>query len=202
VAYPARLLNDDETVTVDLHPHWSFLAVPALAVAVTIAAGIVTLLLTDQGTTVRTGAAWASMLLIALSVCWLLVRYARWATTHFVVTGQRVIYRGGVFVKHGIEIPLDRVHTVHFRQGILERLVGAGDLVIESGAESGLQRFTEIRQPDRVQREIHAQMAVQRARHGTAVDVADQLERLEVLRDRGTITADEFERQKRRLFER
>ncbi len=201
MAYPARLLNDDETVTVDLHPHWWFLAVPALTVVAAIAGGIVTLVLTDYGTMGRTVAAWASMAAIAVAVCWLLGRYCRWLTTHFVVTDRRLIYRGGVIVKHGIEIPLDRVHTVHFRQGLLERLVGAGDLVIESGAESGLQRFTEIRQPDRVQREIHAQMAAQRARRGGDVDIAGQLERLEMLRDRGTITDVEFEQQKRRLLE-
>ena len=89
---------------------------------------------------------------------WLVIRYSKWLTTHFVITNLRIIFRSGLVSKRGIEIPLDRVNTVHFHQGLMERIVGAGDLLIESGGESGQQRFTDIRQPDRVQRVIHAEM--------------------------------------------
>ena len=92
--------------------------------------------------------------------------------------------------------------TVYFHQGIFERMVGAGDLLIESGGESGQQRFTDIRQPDRVQRVLHAEMEARELRGRGAdgvVDIADQLEKLESMLMRGTLTDDEFERQKRRL---
>jgi uncharacterized membrane protein YdbT with pleckstrin-like domain len=203
MAYPSRLLNDNETVSVELHPHWWFLAGPVTAVVAAIAAGVVTLLATDPGSSSRTVAVWAVLLAIAVSSCWLVLRYARWTTTHFVITSRRVIFRTGLLTKSGIEIPLDRVNTVHFHQGLLERLVGAGDLLIESGGESGQQRFTDIRQPDRVQRVIHAEMEAreQRGRGPDGVlDVAGQLERLESMLLRGTLTSEEFERQKRRLL--
>ena len=54
----------------------------------------------------------------------LLVRYAQWFTTNFVITSDRVIFRMGVFAKHGIEIPLERVNNVIFHQSILERMLG------------------------------------------------------------------------------
>ncbi len=75
--------------------------------------------------------------------------------------------------------------------------------MIESGGESGQQRFTDIRQPDRVQRVLHAEMEARelRGRGADVVDIADQLEKLESMLMRGTLTADEFERQKRRLLE-
>ena len=47
---------------------------------------------------------------------------------------------------------------MHFNQGIIERMLGAGDLLIESGAEEGQQRFTDVRNPDQVQNLIHSQM--------------------------------------------
>ena len=98
---------------------------------------------------------------------WLLVRYLRWGTTNFVITSDRVIFRHGVIAKSGIEIPLERVNSVHFDQGIFERMLGAGDLLIESGAESGQQRFTDVRNPDRVQNLIHSQMELNEDRmHG------------------------------------
>jgi len=37
MAYPRRLLDDQESVTVDLHPHWWFLAAPVSALVVALA---------------------------------------------------------------------------------------------------------------------------------------------------------------------
>lgn len=204
MAYPRRLLNDDETVTVDLHPHWWFLAAPVTAILAAMAAGIATLAATDADSTARTIATWASIGALALAAGWLVVRYGRWLSTHFVVTDRRIIFRTGFLATHGVEIPLDRVNTVRYHQNLLERLVGAGDLLVESGGESGQQHFADVRQPDRLQRTIHAAMHERVTRHGidtSALDVAAQLERLERLRERGTLTDDEFARQKRRLLD-
>jgi uncharacterized membrane protein YdbT with pleckstrin-like domain len=200
MTYPSRLLNDNETVSVDLHPHWWFLAGPTLAIVAAIAGGIVTLVATETDTTLRTVAGWSTLVAIAVSALWLIGRYSRWLTTHFVITNRRVIFRTGLLTKRGIEIPLDRVNTVHFHQSVLERVVGAGDLLIESGGETGQQRFTDIRQPDRVQRVIHAEMDARETRATVAVDVAGQLEKLESMLLRGTLTPEEFDRQKRRLL--
>lgn len=203
MAYPSRLLNDNETVSVDLHPHWWFLAGPAVAIGASIIAGIVTLTVTEADSTLRTVAGWAAMIAIVASALWLVSRYGRWLTTHFVITNRRIIFRTGLLTKRGIEIPIDRVNTVHFHQGVWERVVGVGDLLIESGGETGQQRFTDIRQPDRVQRVIHAEMEARerRVHRGDApIDVADQLEKLESMLIRGTLTPEEFDRQKQRLL--
>ena len=203
MAFPSRLLNDNETVSVDLHPHWWFLAAPAIAIVAAIVAGVVTLVATEGDSTWRTVAGWATIVAIVASACWLLGRYGRWLTTHFVITNRRVIFRTGLLTKRGIEIPIDRVNTVYFHQSIWERVLGVGDLLIESGGETGQQRFTDIRQPDRVQRVLHAEMEARELRGrgpDSVVDVAGQLEKLESMLVRGTLTADEFERQKRRLL--
>ena len=63
---------------------------------------------------------------LAVAVVYLLSRYAKWTTTNFVVTNERLIHREGVVAKKGIEIPLDRVQTITFNQSVLERLIGAG----------------------------------------------------------------------------
>ncbi|HSP27619.1 MAG TPA: PH domain-containing protein [Ilumatobacteraceae bacterium] len=201
--YPSRLLNDNETVSVDLHPHWWFLAGPIVAIVGAITAGIATLVVAETDSTLHTVAGWATLVALAASAVWLISRYGRWLTTHFVIPNRRVIFRTGLLTKRGIEIPIDRVNTVHFHQSLWERMVGAGDLLIESGGESGQQRFTEIRQPDRIQRVIHAEMDARERRGRGAdgvVDVAGQLEKLESMLLRGTITPDEFDRQKRRLL--
>lgn len=201
--YPKKLLNDYETVALDLHPHWWYFAEPVLALVGSVVFGImVRVLLNGDDETFLT---WVSIVLIVASAVWLAVRYAKWANTNFVITSDRIIFRSGVVAKSGIEIPLERVNNVLFNQSLFERLLGAGDLLIESGGEAGQQRFTDVRRPERVQNLIHAQMEVNEARRfGTPVsgtDVASQLEKLEGLLERGTLTQAEFDEQKRRLLE-
>lgn len=199
--YPKKLLNDYETVALDLHPHWWFFAKAAVVLIAAIVLGILGVALLDGDA--QSVVSWVAIVLIVVSVLWLIVRYMKWATTNFVVTNDRVIFRAGVFAKSGIEIPLDRVNNVIFGQSAFERVIGAGDLIIESGGETGQQRFTDIRSPDRVQKLIHAQKGEKdRARSGGGpLDVASQLEKLEGLLERGTITPEEFDDQKRKLLD-
>lgn len=206
--FPKKSLNADESVALDLHPHWWYFAEPALALLGTIILSIIVLAKAEDGD----GWKVAKIIVIALLVVgavWLFLRYLKWVTTHFVITSQRVVFRTGVLAKSGIEIPLDRVNNVNFNQSIFERMLGAGDLLIESGGEDGQSRYTDIRHPDRVQKLIHSQMeglALRRASYGTnpvagvSIDVADQLERLEGMLSRGTLTPEEFEAQKRKLL--
>ncbi len=201
MAYPTKLLNDNEAVVADLHPHWMHFIRPALVFVAAVAVGIVAL---TQDGGVGTALGWLSIIAILVSAVWLIQGFISWVSTNFVVTNQRVIYRSGVFAKRGIEIPLDRVNTVHFHQGILERMFGAGDLLIESAGELGQQRFTDIRHPDQVQQTIHAQgeLREERRHSGTSggTDIAGQLEKLEGMLSRGTLTQEEFDAQKRKLL--
>lgn len=202
--YPKKLLNDYEELAVDLHPHWWFFAEAVFAFVVAVAVGILAM------TTDESWLKWIALMLIVASAVWLFVRYLQWATTNFVITSDRVIFRHGVVAKSGIEIPLERVNSVHFSQSVFERVIGAGDLLIESGAEGGQQRFTDVHNPDKIQNLIHSQMELNEGRMykgpdpsavaGGSGDLTSQLEKLEGLRDRGTLSDDEFEAQKQRLL--
>ena len=204
--YPKKLLNDYEELAVDLHPHWWYFAEAVLALVVSIVIDIV-VLGTDES-----WLKWVALALIVASAVWVLIRYLKWATTNFVITSDRVIFRHGVVAKSGIEIPLERVNSVHFNQSVFERMIGAGDLLIESGSEGGQQRFTDVHNPDKIQNLIHSQMELNEDRMykksgagqpqplAGSGDLTAQLERLEALRDRGTLTDDEFEAQKQRLL--
>lgn len=204
--YPRRLLNDGEEVALDIHPHWWFLSRPVASLVVT---GVLFLwmLVALGDATWENLLTWLVGILALVSLVWTGVRWLQWRTTHFVITSDRVIARRGVIAKSGIEIPLERVNNVSFKQSIFERLINAGDLLIESGGEDGQQRFTDILKPDEVQNLIHVQMEENQRRTFTLpsppterTDVASQLEKLEGLRDRGTLSPEEFEREKRRLL--
>jgi uncharacterized membrane protein YdbT with pleckstrin-like domain len=205
--FPKKNLNANETIALDMHPHWWYFAEPAWSLLGSIVLGIIVLWKTDSGTGARKGLGTVALILLVLTAIWLVIRYLKWLTTNFVITSNRLIFRHGVIGKSGIEIPLERVNNVNFNQTVFERMLGAGDLLIESGGEDGQQRFTDIRHPAQVQNLIHAQMEghyQRRAGYTTTAapggDVTEQLERLEGMLQRGTLTQEEFEIQKARLL--
>ena len=152
---------------------------------------------------------------------WLVLKYFQWTYTHFVVTSDRVIFRTGVISKRGVEIPLERINNINFHQGPFERIIGAGDLDIESAGRTGQSHFDDVRHPDAVQQEIYRQMEANSrktagyagaAARGPAPapapaaavpdSVPEQIEQLAALRDAGHITQAEFDAKKAELLGR
>lgn len=203
--FPQRLLHRNEEVALDVHPHWSDYLLPLVALVAGVFSGMATLRWTESGTTERTALTIAALAVLVGSMLWVVARYLRWANTHLVITTDRLVFRTGILAKRGVEVPLERVNAVHFRQGIVQRMVGAGELTIETGGDDGQLHFTAVRRPAAVQRTLHEQMdAAQRRRLASAGagqnDVAAQLERLEGMLERGTLSRDEFEAHKNRLL--
>jgi uncharacterized membrane protein YdbT with pleckstrin-like domain len=203
--FPKKNLNANETIALDMHPHWWYFADPAGSLLFSIVLGIVVLAKTDEGTNARKVLGVLALILLVGTAIWLVIRYLKWLTTNFVITSNRLIFRQGIIGKSGVEIPLERVNNVNFNQSMFERILGAGDLLIESGGEDGQQRFTDIRRPAQVQNLIHAQMEghyQRRAGYNSAPkgDVTEQLQRLEGMLQRGTLTQEEFDIQKSRLL--
>jgi len=210
VPYPKKLLNEGEEVALDLRPHWWFFSKH-------IATGIPLFVLLVLVLSV--GNKWLNALWAIVAVVWagwLGLKYLEWNFTHFVVTDDRVIYRTGVIAKRGVEIPMERINNINFHQGIWERIIGAGDLDIESAGRDGQSHFDDVWHPDGVQQELYRQMEVnakKRARWSNPAPafapsapapptVPEQLQQRADLRDRGVITAAEFETKKAQLLER
>ena len=217
--FPKELLSHNEKVALDLRPHWWFIAPAAAYLAVAAIVGIFVLINAGDNT------AWNGLKFITgvgvlIALGYFAIQYAKWSTTNFVVTDERVISRSGVVAKKGIEIPLDRINTVFFNQGFFERLIGAGDLGIESAGEGGRQNFSDVRKPALVQQEIYRQKealeAAQHSRLGSSIaasmqqaqaptpgfSIPDQIEQLDRLRKAGAITEDEFQLKKAELLRR
>jgi uncharacterized membrane protein YdbT with pleckstrin-like domain len=203
VAFPPKLLNAGEEIVLDLHPHWWFFAGPLLALTVTLAATVAVMVLDLPD--------WLFLGIVGLALLntlWLVARLARWWTTNFVVTTDRLIYRSGVLAKQGKEIPLERVNDISFNQSIFERMLGGGDLMIESGGERGQQLFSDIRRPARVQNEIYRQIEESRGRDADRMagrrelSIPEQIDKLDELRSRGVISQAEFDAKKSQLLDR
>lgn len=203
MGFPRRLLTEDEEVILDLRPHWKALIGPVFwTIVIGALAGLayVTMPEGDVQSPLRIA------LVIVAFVVWFRVAglpLVRWRFTFFVLTNERVISRTGVIAKHSKEIPVETINDVTFNQSVLERILNAGDLIIESAGESGQNRFTDIRRPEQVQLEIYraseARKTLGRPSGGTSA--ADELAKLADLRDRGVLTPEEFEARKQRVLE-
>jgi len=215
--YPRRLLNSGEELALDLRPHWWFFAKHIVS-GIGLLVLIVLIVAWHPHGFIATFVEGIWGVLALVWAAWLVLKYLNWNFTHFVVTSNRVISRTGVLAKKGEEIPLERISNINFRQGIWERVIGAGDLDIESAGRDGSSHFEDIWHPDAVQQEIYRQMEANARKQASwhvapqasaapptapsAGDIPAQLHQLAELRDKGVITPEEFEAKKAQLLER
>lgn len=207
--YPKRLLNPGEQVVFDLHPHWWYFVGLALSGVLILAATLVAPTFLPSTGQIRGIVGYGLLALGALWLVWFLIRFLAWRTTHFVLTSDRLIFRSGILGRQGREIPLERVNDLSFHQSIFERLVGTGDLMIESAGQRGQDTFSRIPHPDRAQNMIYTAMEANRHRvagpagpDGTSTSIPAQIAALAALRDQGTISDAEFQDKKADLLSR
>jgi uncharacterized membrane protein YdbT with pleckstrin-like domain len=212
MAFPTRLLADHERMVLDLRPHWIALVAPSLITILLVVALILLFVLFDPPSVVG----WVAIVGgIVVFIAIPLRAFLSWITSHFVVTSDRVIHRAGWLAKRSMEMPLERINDVTFSQTVLERIVGAGSLRIQSGSEYGQNHFKDIRHPEDVQKLIYelSEENERRVQPGaapprpteetpTGSSPLDEIERLGAMRERGLISDEEFETQKRRLLGR
>jgi uncharacterized membrane protein YdbT with pleckstrin-like domain len=214
MGFPTRLLAENERLVLDIRPHWIALVGPAVVLLLFLVAEILLFTSFDPPSAVR----WLALVGGAIFLIAYPVRaFLAWVTSHFVVTSDRVIHRSGWLAKRSMEMPLERINDVTFTQTVLERLVGAGSLRIQSGSEYGQNHFRDIRKPEDVQKLIYEMSEANEGRMrggGTAGEARtetievdggsplDEIERLARLREQGLLSDEEFETQKRRLLRR
>ena len=214
MAFPRRLLIDGEELVLDLRPHWVALVGPIAVTFLVIVGWILAFLYAPEDGSGRTAVIWASLAIGLLVLIWYPLRaFIAWATSNFAVTSDRIIHREGFLAKHTMEIPLEAINDIRFQQSLFERMVGAGDLVIQSASEFGRNVFANIRNPEHVQRTIYEQgernkERMYQGRSSTpppsaspaSPSVTTELERLADLRNKGVLTESEFQNQKKRIL--
>ena len=225
--FPRKLLVPNEELVLELRPHWIALVMPAIVtILVVVGYGLAISYAPDDGSG-RSVVVWgATAAALFLLIFFPVRKFIAWATSWFVVTSDRVIHREGWIAKRSMEIPLEAINDVRFHQGVFERMIGAGDLIISSASEFGREVFGDIRNPEEVQRTIYheGELNQQRMFQGrderpqqqggqaaqaptappttppSAPSTTGELERLAELRDRGVLTESEFQNQKKKIL--
>lgn len=137
-----------------------------------------------------------------------------WANKQFIITSRRVIQVSGIINKNVTDSSLEKVNDVKMVQSFWGRLLNYGDLEILTASELGVNVFRKIGNPVNVK----TTMLNAKNRLGddddsgrrnprlktvpAAVAVPDMLQELDVLRQKGIITEEEFQAKKEELLAR
>lgn len=142
-------LTTGEHLVLKLHQHWKTVLRPVVVLALIIAGTLVVLILVPGLVApARLGVGAVALVLAAVFVAGPLLR---WWTTSYELTNRRLRLRAGVITRRGRDFPLSRISDVSFAQGLLDRLLGCGRLVVESPGEHGQLVLTEIPRVQQVQ---------------------------------------------------
>ena len=157
---PTQLMPGERSIAL-VRQHWSVLAGHVLGAIVVIVVTIVlnAVLPTHIGslsiTTVKTVIA---IVLIIAAVLWAGVRILRWRFATYHLTDRRVVMEGGVLSRTAETIPLDRIQNTVIHRPIGDRLIGAGDIEIESAGRDGVEVLHRIPKAEAFYNELLAAM--------------------------------------------
>jgi membrane protein YdbS with pleckstrin-like domain len=206
--FPRELLADHEDIRFELSPHWLALVWPGFWTVVSLVILVVGSRIANgphEDGTNQIASIGAALVFIVLAV----IPFLQWKFTMFVLTSDRLITRTGIIAKHSKEIPLERINDVAFNQRIFERMVGAGDLLIESAGERGQEVISNVRHPEQVQLAIYKEAEEngnRMMRGGPASapnpSIPEQIEALARLKAQGVLTDEEFDAKKQDLLKR
>lgn len=144
MGFSEKHLSDDEQVVYHLRTHVKETFIPILvllAAAAGVGFGLGVLPNDDAGTIGR----WALVIvgIVVLGV-WVVWPFLTWLTTTYTVTSERLITRSGIITRTGRDIPLDRINDVAYEQGLTDRILRCGTLVVSAASEQGQVRLYDV----------------------------------------------------------
>lgn len=201
-------LKKDETILLITRQHWLRLVLPFFAWL------LLTVLMIWW---LNNTTAW---IIIAVALLYPLYEYLNWRHNLWAVTNLRIIDETGFITRYSKESPLDKINNVEYDQSIWGRLFGFGNVDIQTAAEMGETKYELIHHPKLLKDTItHAQEeykkmqisnqatqlaeAIARANPGAQPSqqmIADELQKLFELMQKGAITPEEYAVQKQRLM--
>ena len=156
MAFPRRLLAEDEEVVLELRPHWSSLGWPLPALLASVGALVAAVVAWPSG---PVAVAYVLGALCGLCALWLAGRWIRRSTTSLVLTTSRLVQRSGILGRRGRDVRLERINEISYHQTIGQRLLGTGQLFVEVGGDRGELQFDHVPQPAAFAGELHEQLA-------------------------------------------
>jgi len=154
MGYPKHLLAPGEQIDLALRPHWKALILPVLNLVVAVAVFGAAAGLTS-GSTQKVAAIGVGALALIDIIVFTVRPWVIWLNKNYIVTNKRLIIREGFIHREGRDMPLVKINDVSFKHnGLLDRILGCGTLVVESAGEHGQEQLDDIPHVESTQREL------------------------------------------------
>ena len=232
MAYADSLMATGERIVLRERQHWFVLVYEARWAILGLLLGFGLLLLRGGGATpggfFGDVLLWVTLVLLLVGGIWALWSVLRWQNEEYVVTTRRVLACEGVINRRAMDSSLEKINDAILTQSLFGRIFGFGDLEILTASEAGIDRLRMLIDAPAFKRAmLDAKYALERelaqptaagdpgapdlveaAAAGdslppmTADEVTATLARLADLRDRGAITAADYEAKKQQLLAR
>ena len=200
-------LKKDETILLIIRQHWIKLLLPFF---VWLIAAILLIWLAKT----------TGFIITLATALYPIYEYLNWKNNLWCITNLRVVDESGFFGRYSKESPLDKINNVEYDQSIIGRILGYGNVDIQTAAELGETTYELIHHPKLLKDTItHAQeeykktqinrQAVQLAEAIAKTSaaaapsqqmIADELQKLFNLYQQGGITQQEYQVQKSKLM--
>jgi uncharacterized membrane protein YdbT with pleckstrin-like domain len=145
-------------------------------------------------------------LILGLVLAW---RFFILRSNEFVLTNHRVIQQTGILAKRSMDSRLDKINNIEHRQTLWGRILGYGDVEIDTASETGLCRFNNVARPLDFK---HAVLAAAEQYRGLGLaggrpyaapappSGEQRMRQLKALLDDGLISPEEYEQKRRQLL--
>jgi Bacterial PH domain/Short C-terminal domain len=126
----------------------------------------------------------------------------------YIITTRRVVKQQGIFSVSSFDASLDKINNIFHEQSLWGRILGYGNVQLETASEHGITVFHLIPDPLAFkncivqQRELYRSSQMGSLGSVRREDVPRMLDELASLRDRNVITAAEFDEKKKDLLAR
>jgi uncharacterized membrane protein YdbT with pleckstrin-like domain len=158
-----------------------------------------------------------------LGLTYFVIRYFQWKANIWVVTNFRVIDESGLLTHFAKESPLDKINNISYDQSVWGRILNYGHVEIQTAAQIGATDYYNVSHPKRLKDEITSaqsqykniqsnnqaiQMAAAMGIHpggnpagkSSQPFVAEELERLFALKQKGVLSEEEYQKLKTKLL--
>ena len=230
--YADTLLSDGERIALRSRQHWFATIVDGRVPWAIFVASIILIILRLQLTgneALEQGLGIIILALLVVSLAWLGKHYWSWYAQDYIVTNRRVLKVEGILNKRSADSSLEKINDAVLEQNLAGRIFGYGDLDIMTASEESVDRYRMLDQAPRFKKVMLDQKHLleidlvrmpsppMRAPATTAPgpsaapaggrtmspdEVTKALGDLATLRDRGAITAEEFDAKKQELLGR
>ena len=138
-------LKNDEIILLITRQHWIKLVLPLFVWLLIAVVSIWLLHVTG-------------LIITLVAAIYPLIEYLNWKNNLWCITNFRVVDESGFLTRYSKESPLDKINNIEFDQGIWGRLMGYGNVDIQTAAELGETTYELIADPKLLKDTItHAQ---------------------------------------------